>query len=164
MLLFIKIRKLPKNTNIFKTDIVPLIIIWIVWSLVIMNIFTCSKHSSNFHKFSAVHFLRPWNFFFKLFWNPSSIDNNSTSLNFDGISSIHQVFHWYFTTFIAIKRVKHIVSFLSLWVFGRNQNFLGLIKLTNYIVWFESVVDIKLLFWHSVPSEIHLFPWSDILC
>ncbi len=164
MLLIIKARKLPNNTNILKTDIVPLIIIWVVWSFVVMNIFSWSENSYDSLKFSSVFFLWPRFFFLKSFWNPSSIKNDGSSLNFYWISSIHQVFHWYFTTFIAIKRIKKIVYLLSLWVFCWNQNFLCLIKLSDYIVWFESMVDIEFLFWHSVPSEMHLFPWSYILC
>jgi hypothetical protein len=84
----IPVRKIPENTNVLEGKVVPFVVIWIIWDLVVMEILTSSENSSDFNKLSGVDLGWSVSLISKVSWDPASIDNDSRSLNFDGITIV----------------------------------------------------------------------------
>lgn len=140
----------------------PVVIIRVVWYFVVVDVLTLSENSLHLYELPGVYFSWPTCLILEGSWNPSSVDDDCGSLDFDWVTSTPEFLHRYFTSFIAVKRVDDLIpvnAILSLW----EQYLLGVIKLTKNIVRLESVVDIEFFIRHSPPGEVKLLPRSDVL-
>lgn len=55
---FISIWKLPKSCDVFHAQIVPIVVIWIVWNFVVVDRLALSPSAYNFSELPGVSFPR----------------------------------------------------------------------------------------------------------
>ena len=107
----------------------PVVIIGVIWYFVVVDVLTLSENSFNLNELPGVYFSRSTCLILKGSWDPSSVDDDCGSLDFDWVTSAPELLHGYFTSFIAVKRINDLIpvnAVLSLW----EQYLLGVIKLT----------------------------------
>ena len=161
----IEVRQVPENTNILQTEIVPLIAIRIIRYFIVVDSLAREVASSNFNKFFRVYFLRSGTLISISSWDPSSINDKGSSIDFDCVFLFKSGLHTQLTAFVTEKRVNHVESVTLLPInnlLTRNEYFLACVELSNNIIRFEHVVNGPLCFGHSPPSEVHLCPRSAI--
>ena len=131
-----------------------------------MHVFAWEKAARDLDKLTRVHFLGTGVLLAVSSWDPATTNDDGSTFNADGVAlQLDAVAHGNLTSLVAVERVDHIEAwhFLSIdHLVARNQNFLGVVQLTNDEVRAESVVDCPLLLRHSPPREIHLLPWSAV--
>jgi len=161
----IEVRQVPENTNILQTEIVPLIGIGIIRYFIVVDLLAREVASSDFNKFFRVNFLRSGTLISVSSWDPSSINNKCSSIDFDCVFLFKSGLHTQLTAFVTEERVNDIESVTLLSIddlLTRDENFLTCVELSNNVVGFEHVVNGPFLFGHSPPSEVHLCPRSAI--
>lgn len=126
----IPVREIPENTNVFQGKVVPFVVVWIIWNLIVMNIFSSSENSSDLDELPRVDLSWPIFLISKVSWNPASIDNDSRSFDFDWITVVEKLLERNLTTFIAVKWVDYIITVSSCSIFFWDQNFFCVIKLS----------------------------------
>lgn len=84
-LLLIEVGKVPVYSDVFKGQVVPFIVIGVVWVLVVMDVLACSEDTSNLDELPGVYLARPSLLFLQMGWNPSSVNDNGSSLHFNWI-------------------------------------------------------------------------------
>ena len=109
----IPVREIPENTNVLQGEVVPFIVIWIIWNLIVVDIFSSSEYSSNLDELPRVDL--SWSIFLvsKVSWDPASVDNNSRSFDFNWVTIVEELFERNLTTFIAVKWVDNIKAVSS---------------------------------------------------
>ena len=55
VLLLVEVAQFPENTNVLKLDIVPFVVVWVVWDSIVVETFAFSPHSNNFCEFVRVN-------------------------------------------------------------------------------------------------------------
>ena len=110
VLLLVEVGQLPEESNVFKAEVVPLIVVRVVWVLVIVNILTSSKDTLKFDKFPGVNVVGSHSLVLEGSWDPASVNHNSSTLNTDWIVALHKLMHGHLTTFVTVKRVDDLVS------------------------------------------------------
>jgi hypothetical protein len=126
----IPVREIPENTNVLKGKVVPFIVVWIIWNLIVMDIFSSSEYSSDLDELPRVYLSWPMFLVSKVCWNPASIDNDSRSFNFNWITVVEKLLERNLTTFITVKWVDYIIAVSSCCIFLWDQNFFSVIKLS----------------------------------
>ena len=126
----IPVREIPENTNVLKGKVVPFVVVWIIWNLIVMDIFSSSEYSSDLDELPRVDL--SWSIFLvsKVSWDPASIDNDSRSFDFNWITVVKKLLERNLTTFIAVKWVDNIIAISSCSIFLWDQNFFSVIKLS----------------------------------
>ena len=70
---FVVVWQVPKYSNIFQTQVVPFVRIWIIGYFVVMHVLSLAPHASKFNQLSCVYLLRSTTFVSILSRNPSSM-------------------------------------------------------------------------------------------
>jgi len=78
---FIKVGDVPEKANVFETKVVPFVSVRVVGHFVFMHILTLAPDSSNASKFASVALLRSAASVSELSWNPTTVDDDSSSFN-----------------------------------------------------------------------------------
>ena len=107
----------------------PFVVIWVIWNLVVVNVLTSSEYSVHLNKLPGVDFGWSLSFISKVSWDPPSVDDDSSSFNFDWITTSPEFFHGYFTSFVAIKWINYIKTFDSVFLLW-DEDFFSEIKLS----------------------------------
>ena len=165
VLALIEVWQVPEDANIFERQVVPFICIWVVGNLVVVDVFATSPCASHLHELSLVDLGRSAAFVSVLSRDPSSIDDDSSSVNLYRISLAKSILKRQTTAFVAIQGVDNVETFTddSIHKFGsRYKHFFGEVELADDKVRLESVVDVPFFFRHSPPSEVHLLPWGAV--
>ena len=154
--------QVPENSNVFKAQVVPLIVVWVVWYRVLVNILSFKPAASQSNELSFVDLIWSTSLVSVLSRDPASVHNNGRTIKFYWVVlQCNQVEHRQFTSFIAINWINDIKPCLSI-LYSWNQNFFAVIKLSNQVIGPESMIYNPLLIWHSPPGEIELLPWSAV--
>ena len=158
---FVKVGQVPENADVFKSEIVPVVVVRVVWDFVIVDVFSFSEGALNLYQLPRVKLVRSHPLVTEIGWDPPTVDDDRCTLNFDGISLIEKLFERNFTSFITVKWIYDIKAWSSIFSF-RQQYFFGIIKLTDHEVRLESMVHIVLFDRHSPPGPIEGFPRSNV--
>jgi hypothetical protein len=78
---FIKVRDVPEKADVFETKVVPFVGVRVVRHFVFMHILSLAPDSSDASKFTTVALLRSAASVSELSWNPTTINNDSSSFN-----------------------------------------------------------------------------------
>lgn len=81
----VPIGQVPKNANVLQAEVVPFVSIRVVRYFVIVNVLTLSPNASHLDKLTSVNLLRPAAFISILSWDPTAIDDNSRSIDFNRV-------------------------------------------------------------------------------
>ncbi len=132
---FVVVRQVPEDANVFKGEVVPLIVIRIVGNLIVVNVLALSPDASQLNKFAGLsQVLGSASAILKISRNPPTIDNNGSTINGDGVFLCEGFLERKTTTFIAVKRIYNVVTVvlvaLCVVSHGGNEHFLGSVELT----------------------------------
>ena len=165
VLALIKVRQVPEYADVFKCQVVPFICIWVVWNLVVVDVLSTSPGACQFYELPLVDLIRSAAFISVFCGDPSSINDDCSSIDFDRVSLVKCIFEGKTTTFITIERVDNVEAFTDYTVdlfSSWDKHFFGHVELTDEEVGLKSVVDVPLLFRHTPPGEVHLLPGSAV--
>ena len=81
----VPIGQVPKNTNVLQAEVVPFVSIRVVRYFVIVNVLTLSPNASHLDKLTSVNLLRPAAFIPILSWDPTSVHDDSRSIDFNRV-------------------------------------------------------------------------------
>ena len=159
--------EVPKDADILKSEVVPLVVIGIVGDLILMDILALAPDTSQLNEFAGVYLVRSASAILEFSRNPSTVDNNCCTVNSNWVLFSECSAEGKTTTLIAVKRIDHIISLLLVAhiinVGCGDQYFLGGIELAENEIGLETMIYIELLIWHPPPGEVELLPRGDIL-
>lgn len=120
---FIEVRKVPEDADVFETQIVPFIVVRVVRYFILMYIFSLAPDSGHADKFTRVTFVRSAALVTVFSRDPSTVNDDGSSFNLNGVASIESIFKRKFTSFITVKWVDHIKSISSILLAGYENFF-----------------------------------------
>lgn len=130
ILLLVKVRQIPIQTNVLQGKIVPLVVVRIVWDFVVVDVLSSSENTFDFNQFSTVNLWWSSSFVLQVCWDPTSVDNDGAPVDFNRLVASKQFFEAGFTSFVAVKWINNIITWHAIiWMGFWNQYFLGVIKL-----------------------------------
>jgi hypothetical protein len=115
---FIEVRQVPEKADVFKAEVVPFIVVWVVRYFILMYVLSFSPHSGHADELTRVTFVRSASLVTVLGGDPATVNDDSSSFNLDGVSSLECLFEGKFTSFVTVKRVDHIKSISSVLLAG----------------------------------------------
>ena len=123
----IPVGDVPENTNVLQGQVVPFVVIWVVWNLVVVDILSGSEHTSNFDELPRVDL--SWSIFLlsQVSWDPASVDDDGSSLDLDWVTSSEELLHGDLTALIAVEWVDNIKSIDTLSILLWDEDLLGVI-------------------------------------
>ena len=83
-----------------------------------MYVLALSPHSGHADEFTSVTLLRSAALVTVLSRDPSTVNNNGSSFDLYGVTSVESVFKRKLTSFVTVKRVDHIKSISSILLAG----------------------------------------------
>ena len=81
----VPIGQVPKNANVLQAEVVPFVSIRVVRYFVIVNVLTLSPNASHLDKLTSVNLLRPAAFISILSWDPTTVHDDSRSIDFNRV-------------------------------------------------------------------------------
>jgi len=105
---FIVVGEFPEDADILQCDVVPFVVVWVIGHFIIVNIFAFAPHSGNFSELTRVNFVGSAFLVSILGWDPSTVDDDSSSFDFDGVFLGECCLERNFTSFITVKGVEHV--------------------------------------------------------
>jgi hypothetical protein len=107
-LCLIVVGEFPEDADILQSDVVPLVVVWVIGHFIIVNIFAFAPHTSNFSEFPRVNFVGSAFLVSILGWNPPTVYNDSSPFDLDGVFLSECSLERNFTSFITVKGVEHV--------------------------------------------------------
>jgi len=163
---FVEVRQVPVDANVFKAQVVPIVIIGVVGHCVVMDVLASHEAASKLDELAAVNFVRSADSLTVSSWDPSAFDDQSSAIDLDRVAlQADTSLHGDLTTFVTVKGVDDVVSSDSLsidnFVLG-DENFLRVVELTKDEVGAETVLNLPFFLGHTPPGEVHLLPGSAV--
>lgn len=93
VLLLVEVREVPEDADILEAEIVPFVVIWVVWYFVVMDIFTGSEYTIDLYQLTGVDLSRSSSFVSETSWNPTSVYYDGRSVKFDWVTASNEFFH-----------------------------------------------------------------------
>lgn len=165
-LLFVPVRQVPVDAEIFWAQVVPFVGVGIVGNIVVVDVLALHEAAGDLDELAGVDLGGSADFLAILSWNPASSHAQSGSVDTDGVRLEAQcALHRDLTTFIAVEGVDYVEAshFRSIdCLVARDQYFFRVVELSKDEVGSESMVHGPFFLGHAPPTEVHLFPGCAI--
>ena len=144
----------------------PLVVLWVVRVLVVVDLLSLAPDAVHFCKLSGVHLVRPAELVLELVGDPASVDNDGSSFDGHGVLISECLLERESTSLVTVEWVDYFIALISDTIYVSllgDEYFFGVIKLTEHEVRFEAMEGVELFIRHPVPSVVELLPWGNVL-
>ena len=88
----VPIWQVPKNTNVFQAEVVPLVGVGVIRYFVIVNVLSLSPNACQLNELTSINFLRSASFVSVLSRDPTAVDDDSRSIDLYGVFLRESIF------------------------------------------------------------------------
>lgn len=165
-LLFVPVRQVPVDAEVFRAQVVPFVGIGIVGNCVVVDVLACHEAAGDLDELAGVDLGGSADFLAILSWNPASSHDQGGSVDADGVFLHAQcALHRDLTALIAVEGVDYVearhlfsIDCLVAW----DQYLFRVVELSEDEVGSEPMVHSPFFLGHAPPTEVHLLPGCAI--